>query len=685
MQKLLEPKSIAVIGASNKKGKIGNILLKNIKNSQYKGKVYPVNPKHYKVEGIKAYPSVSDIEDDIDTAVVALPAELVVQVVEECAWRESPIQNIIIISAGFSEIGDEGKEREDELVQLAKEYDLNILGPNCLGFINTEKDLNASFASQGTPKGGTAIVSQSGAFVTALMDMALDENLGFSKVITIGNKTVLNEGDFIDYLAQDKQTKAVGFYLESISDGRDFRNKLLALSKRKPVLILKAGNSKKVKKAIQSHTGSMAGELDAARAAFEEGGALLSENIASFWGAIKVFNELSRGRQMKNNEGVIVTNAGGPGVITTDLIEKSASLSLYDLPEKAKEDLSKNLPAEASVENPIDLLGDADPSRYDKTLKQLNKNSSPGFVIALITPQAQTDIKGIMDVLEKNKNKLHYPVFPVIMSSVQNRGGKKGSWEFPSRLLGALEEKFKYDKISQTSGKVKKPQKASQSEKAKQATVIYKKASAKKRKVFYYNEALDTAKIYEINGQPAYEINTKYKLDNLKVNHQGILKIDDPGVIHKTAQGGVVSGVENKNQLKKAGRKLWKKFPGSKLILQKQIKPGKEFIIGIKKDPAFGPLLMCGLGGVLTEIFDEKIIWVLPAEKTEIKEKIKDSVIFEIIKKEGLDIQELTDLAYKAGNLGWENPWVEELDINPVFLYQDRPAVAVDIKVKIDS
>ncbi|MFO7807638.1 MAG: acetate--CoA ligase family protein [Candidatus Moraniibacteriota bacterium] len=686
MEKLLNPKSIAIVGASNKKDKIGNILLQNLKSGGYKGKIYPINPKHYKIEGIKAYPSVLDVKDKIDLVVIALPAKLVVQAVEDCAWRNTPIQNIIIISAGFSEAGKKGAEKEKELKQLAKEYNLNILGPNCLGIINNQSKLNASFAKREVPEGNVAIVSQSGAFVTALLDMAIEEKLGFSKVVTLGNKAVLNESHFLDYLADDSSTRAVGFYLESISFGKEFRNKLIELSRKKPVLVLKAGNSKKVKKAIQSHTGSMAGEVDVARAALEEAGGLFFDDIASFWNALRLFNHLNQNKkEIKGNQGVILTNAGGPGVIATDLIEKSRELKIYDFPKELKDSISKVLPNESSVENPIDVLGDADPERYDNALKALHKNREIGFVVALITPQSQTDIKGILSKIKKRSKKSFFPIFPVVMSSVSSQQeANESPFRFPSDLTKALENSILYLRLIKDQAKKKKQFVQSISKRSEKAYQIYEGVVGDSRKVFYYKEAVELAELYGINSLGAEEFASKSGLDHFNMQSTSILKIDNPSVLHKTNKGGVVAGIEDKKDLRKAGRYLWKNFPGTKLILQEQIESGVEFILGIKKDSSFGPVLMCGVGGVLTEVFDEKIIWILPVDKNEIKRKIKNSKIFKILEKQGLEITSLSDLAYNVAEMGWENSWIKELDINPAFLYQDKPSITVDVKVKID-
>ncbi len=672
MEKMLSASSIAIIGASDKKGKIGNILIKNLKENSYKGNIFPINPRHKIIEGLRVFSSVLEVDSKVDLAILAIPAEYVLSVVEECVDKR--IKNIVIISAGFSESNSEGKKRENDLIKIAQENDLNILGPNCLGFINVDKKINASFAKKEINQGEISLISQSGAFVTGLLDIAKNEKVGFSKIITLGNKAVLDEVDFLNYLEKDSKTKVVGLYLESIKKGRDFYNILAKISSKKPVLILKAGNSVKVQKAIQSHTGSMAGENSVFKKVVQETGAIYFENLSNFWNSLKI---LSGYKNIRNNKLAILTNAGGPGVITTDLIEQSENLSLYNFNQKEKKRLKEGLPVAVSVENPIDILGDADVERYQKTLKNLLKIKGVGGILILITPQSQTDVSGILDLIEKEKIKSRIPIFPILIGE-----NKNNAFKFPCEVIKAL-DLINKNKNGLSIKTKKQPLKFDSLAPIK-VRILAERAKLEKRTVFFYSEALELTKYYKINSLEGLKVEDEFEFPN-KVDKL-ILKVDDPNILHKVAQGGVITNISNQLELKQELKKLKKKFKKEKIIAQEQVEKGFEVIIGLKKDSVFGPVLLCGIGGILTEIIDEKLLWILPTGKEEILKDLKSSKLGKIFEKEGLNLNELLEEILKVGDIGWQNSWIEELDINPMFFYKNgKIPLAVDVKVKIDK
>lgn len=667
MQTMLTAKAIAVIGASDKKGKIGNILVRNLKNKKYKGKIYPINPRHKIIEGLEVFTSVLEIEKKIDLALIAIPAEYVLDMVEECVKKK--IKDIVVISAGFSESGDAGKKREVELKKVAEENKLNILGPNCLGFINTNNKINASFAKKNVPEGEISLISQSGAFVTGLLDIAKEEEIGFAKIITLGNKAVLDEINFLNFLEKDSKTKVIGLYLENINRGRLFYNTVARITKKKPVLILKAGNSEKVQKAILSHTGSMAGESAVVKKVFQETGAVYFENLITFWNALKILNNH---KKIKNNNLVILTNAGGPGVVATDLIEQVKNLNLYNLTEGEKNKLRKNLPPAVSVENPIDILGDADVERYKKTLDNLTKIRKIGGILTLITPQAQTDVENILKTINDKEKKVGIPIIPILIGAKRNK-----VFQFPWEVIETL-NLLEIENDSEKKTKNNPPE-FSVSAPAK-IRVLAERAKMQKRDTFFYQEALELTKYYQINSLKASLVKDDFKFPTK--SQKLIMKVDDPGVLHKVAQGGVKTGIENQTELNKKLKELRKKFKKEQIIVQEQIEKGIEIIIGLKKDPSFGPVLLCGIGGILTEIIDEKLLWILPVNKDEIKKDLKNSKLGKIFEKEELNLDELVNEISKVAKVGWQNNWIKELDINPMFFYKDKNPIAVDIKVK---
>jgi acetyltransferase len=667
MKEMLLANSIAVIGASDKKGKIGNILIENLKSDNRKRKIIPINPRHKIIGGLKVFASVLEVDFKIDLAILAIPAEYVLSVVEDCI--EKKIKNIVIISAGFSESGKEGKQKETELIKLAQENNLNILGPNCLGFINVSENINASFAKKEINKGGVSLISQSGAFVTGLLDVAKDGQTGFAKIITLGNKAVLDEVDFLNYLEKDTKTKVIGLYLESIKRGRKFYNTLARVSLKKPVLILKAGNSEKVQKAIQSHTGSMAGENSVFKKVVQEAGGIYFENLSSYWNSLKILDSY---KKIKNKKLVILTNAGGPGVISTDLIEQSRNINLYDFNQREKRQLQKKLPSAVSLENPIDILGDADVERYQDTLKNLTKNKNIGGILVLITPQAQTDVEGILELIKHVSAKAEIPIFPILIGSYRD-----GVFQFPCEIIKAL-NLINSEKGSRK-GIKKEPPKFNVLAPAK-VRVLAERAKLEKRRVFSYSEALELTNYYSINSLNAVTVDEKFKFSSQ--TGKLILKVDDPKILHKVAQGGVKTGIASQAELTKKMKELRRKFKKEKIIAQEQIEKGFEVIIGLKRDSVFGPVLLCGVGGILTEIIDEKILWILPIKKEDILKDLKNSKLGKIFEKEDLKLEELVEEVFKVGNIGWQNNWIQEFDINPMFFYKNKKSIAVDVKVK---
>jgi len=387
LEKLFNPRSIAIVGASQEAGKVGNVIAKNILELGYTGEAYCVNPKYENIFGKKYYKKLSEIKEEIDLAIIAIPARFVVEEIQENAKK---IKNYVIISAGFAEISLEGKAREDELRKIAQDNNLNILGPNCLGFIIPQLKLNASFAGGMPEAGSVAFVTQSGALAVALADLAKKEKIGFSGIFSIGNKMNISETAMLEYLEKDENTKVIGMYLEGIKNGVDFIKTAGRVSQKKPIVILKAGKTERAQKAISSHTGALAGSDEIINAVFEKSGIIRAQDMKEFLGLLEI---ISLTNIPRNKEIAIITNAGGLGVLVTDAF-KDKKIKLAEISEKTKNNLKKFLPEESSVSNPIDVLGDADEKRYAKTLDMLRKEDI-STIICLLTPQDQTPVKKI--------------------------------------------------------------------------------------------------------------------------------------------------------------------------------------------------------------------------------------------------------------------------------------------------
>ncbi len=369
LNNLFNPKSIAIVGASEEEGKVGNVAAKNILQLGYAGKVFLVNPKHKTLFGRKCYKSLGEIESQIDLAIIAIPAKFVNEVVKESA---NLVKNYVIISAGFGEINDEGKKREEELKQVAEKNNLNILGPNCLGFIIPELKLNASFAGGMPEAGNIAFVTQSGALAVAMMDAAKNYDFKFSQIISIGNKMRIGEAELLEYLEKDEKTKIIGLYLEGVKDGKKFIK--IARNLSKPIVILKAGKTERARKAITSHTGALAGSAEITSAVFKDAGIIQAENLEEFFNLLHLISFCGA---PFSREAAVITNAGGAGVLTTDAF-LGKSIGLAELSGEAKKSLREFLPEESSVENPVDLLGDAGEDRYEKALDMINWQKNIG-------------------------------------------------------------------------------------------------------------------------------------------------------------------------------------------------------------------------------------------------------------------------------------------------------------------
>ncbi|MCA9460087.1 MAG: CoA-binding protein, partial [Nanoarchaeota archaeon] len=392
------PKSIAVIGASNEKTKIGGFIFSQIINLNNITK-YPINVKSSTVQGLKAYERVSKIGKNVDLAIIVIPALFVIDSVKDCI--KAGVKNIVIVSAGFKEVGEEGKKREEELKKLIQDEGINLIGPNCLGILNAENYLNCSFANEVPSFGDTALISQSGAVIDAIIDWSFKNNIGFSKIISLGNMAGIDALSILHYLKNDPKTKSIVFYMETLERGEEFGEVLREVSKKKPVIIIKPGNSENAKKAIGSHTGSLAQDNILIETLISENNGILVKNLN------ELFNVLIglKANFATNNKLCILTNAGGPGVIATDGFENT-SFELYRFSEKEKKQMNF-LPKEASLNNPIDILGDAKSDRYIETLKVLDKNKNIDNIFVLLTPQMMTDneniAKGILEISKKSK------------------------------------------------------------------------------------------------------------------------------------------------------------------------------------------------------------------------------------------------------------------------------------------
>ncbi len=687
LEKLFNPQSIAIVGASEEAGKVGTVIAKNILELGYAGKIFPVNPKHDQIFGVKCYHTLADAEGEVDLAIIAIPAKFVAQEIRENAGR---LKNFVIVSAGFSEIGEEGKAREAELLQLAKENNLNILGPNCLGFIIPKLKLNASFASGLPEAGNVAFVTQSGALAVALTDLAKAEKIYFSTIVSIGNKLNISETEMLEYLEKDEDTAVIGMYLEGIENGVEFLKIASRVSKVKPIVILKAGKTERAQKAISSHTGALAGSDEIINAAFEKAGILRAQDLEEFFNLIGF---ISHNKALVCNKVAVVTNAGGLGVLTTDAFFQK-EIVLAELGAKTKTALRRILPEESSVENPIDLLGDAKEDRYKKVLQIIDKDPEIGAVVCLLTPQDQTPVEKIARVITKFNLKSQKTI---VASFVGGKKVEKGikklrtenifNFAFPESAVSVLNAFYRWR--CKEKNPVENVEKVIDQERKAKAQAIIATVKKENRRALYFSESRELMELYGINTIKSFEINSLgvVRLEpGAGFEFPVVLKVDSDDVLHKTDRGGVVLNIKNQEELEEAAQKMRVNFSGAKLIVQPMLARDMEIILGIKKDANFGPVVVYGLGGIYTEVFKLAEMLILPFSKEAVENSLREGKVgFLFQETRGQKVYDLSELARiicALGDFSWELEDVREFDINPLLVYNNgSAAVAVDIKI----
>jgi acetyltransferase len=673
---MFNPKSVAVIGATPKEGKVGNILLKNLKD--FNGNVYAVNPKYGEILGFECYPSVEKIPDEVDLAIIAVPARFVPEVLENCGKKG--IRNAVVISAGFKEAGNYALE--NELIEVCRRYGINLAGPNCLGIINTHNNLNATFSKVMPPKGKIAFLSQSGAFILAVIDWARANNVGFSKIVSLGNKAILDEADFMEYLAKDDDTDVIMLYLEGVKDGRRFMRVARKVSKIKPIVAVKSGRTEAGARAASSHTGSLAGSFEACRAAFKQSGVIEAESIEDLFDFSLILSSV------KSVEGgiAIITNSGGPGVIASDAVEEFG-LELAKFEIETIEKLKSVLPPIANLYNPVDVLGDANADRFGKALEIVSDDPNVGAIVAILTPTAQIDFEKATDYVISAKK----PIVTCFMGgeSVEKaveRLKKNNIVNFldPVRAVKSLRSAKWY-------GLIKAMKEVD--EKIKLDVDVDKARSIIKgiKTKVVGADGFEILRAYGIPVPPYGIAKTAEEALEIAdgIGYPVAMKIVSPDVIHKTDVGCVKLDVRREDvisafyELVKRGEDFLKADVEGVLV-QKMMPKGKETIIGMKRDPQFGSLLMFGLGGIYVEVFRDVSFRIAPISKKDAFDMIKEVKAYRLLRgvrgEKPSDINSLVDVLLRISKLSMDFEEIVEMDLNPVFVYESGCCV-VDVKM----
>jgi len=699
LEEFFDPKSVAVVGASTSPEKLGYAVLENLVNGGYAevGKIFPINPKADEILGQKAYPSVLDVPENIDLAVIVIPYPYVPAVLEECGKKKIP--GVVVISAGFREAGMEGLERELELLEIAKKYQFRLIGPNCLGIIDTFTPINASFSAGTPPQGPMAFMSQSGALGTAILDWAQAGRLGLAKFVSLGNKADVSEIDLLKAWADDKDTNVIMMYSEGLPNGQEFIRIAREVTKKKPVVAIKSGVTKSGSRAVSSHTGSLAGSEQAYQAAFQQAGVLRANDMASMFDMA-----LALGYQplLKGDRIVIVTNAGGPGILATDALERSG-MSLARLEVETIQALEKYLPDAASAANPVDVLGDARGDRYKFALDIVSRDPNVDGIVVVLTPQAMTEIEDTARAVGSLSHEIDKPVLACFMGEAKVQRGIKvlreynvPNFSFPEQAALAFRAMSKYRSIKERKDPVYET-----FEVDNQAVKrVLERAKQDGRYAIGDAEAWDILKAYGLSIPRSVLAKTPQEAVEIagEIGYPVVLKIASPDILHKTDVGGVKVGLETPDQVQDAFElmiyRTERYLPDAQIWgcqVQEMAPPGGlEVLIGMNRDPQFGPLVTFGLGGIYVEALKDVTFRVAPFTRLEAQamlEEIRSKALLEGIRgKPPVDKEAIIDTLLRMGQLVQEFPEIAEFDINPLIVYpKGQGAIAIDMRLVLSS
>ncbi len=678
-----KPHTVAVIGASETQGSVGRSILWNLISNPFGGTVFPVNPKRSSVLGIKSYPTIGSIPEQVDLAVIAIPAPAVPQVVAECA--AAGVNGAIIISAGFKECGAEGARLESEILAAARPSRMRVIGPNCLGLMSPLTGLNATFAGAMARPGSVGFISQSGALCTAVLDWSLRENVGFSAFVSIGSMLDVGWGDLIDYLGDDPQTRSIILYMESIGDPRSFISAARQVALSKPIIVIKAGRTEAAAKAAASHTGALAGRDEVLDAAFRRCGVLRVNSIAELFYMAEV---LAKQPRPKGPRLAMVTNAGGPGVLATDALMSEGG-ELAELSKETSEALNQLLPAHWSHNNPVDVLGDASAERYRKAVEIVSRDRNIDGVLVILAPQAMTDPTLTAEQLKDHAKLDGKPILASWMGGAQVSAGEAilnrnniPTFAYPDTAARVFHSMWRY--TYNLRGLYETPALVSDRGPARKgvetAAKIVQAAARAGRTILTEPEAKDLLKAYEI---PVVETRlARNEHDAAKVageiGYPVVLKLFSETITHKTDVGGVRLHLEDEAAVRRAYREIEvsvKEKAGPGHFLGVTVQPmvassGYELILGSALDPQFGPVLLFGLGGQLVEVFRDHALALPPLNTTLARRLMEQTQIYKALKgvrgRKAVNLEALEELLVRFSQLVVENRSIKEIEINPL-------------------
>ncbi|MFB6245500.1 MAG: acetate--CoA ligase family protein [Candidatus Nanohaloarchaea archaeon] len=674
---LFSPGKIAVVGASRQEGKTGHEIFDNLLHG-FDGEVVPVNPEADEIHGVRCPDAVPE---DTDLAVIAVPARIVPEVLDDCGEKE--VGSAIVVSAGFSETGND--ELEDKLREKAEDHDIDLLGPNVLGLINSENSMNASFASKMPESGSISFMSQSGAFCTAILDYSKAEHIGFRHFVSLGNKTCIDEVDMLHNWREDDGTETVIGYTEGIDRGREFMDAVRMVSREKPVIMVKSGRTDEGGEAASSHTGSIAGSYDAYRAAFRQSGVIEAESNRELL-------DLARASDYQplpeNDRMGLVTNAGGPGVIASDEVSENG-LELAELRDSTKRKLEKEMPDESAPRNPVDVIGDAGHQRYRDALKAVAQDENVGSVLVILTPQANTEIEKTARTVVKVSERFDKPFMAAFIGEEDVKNGieileENGVPDFqdPKDAVSAVRSMLEYRRHLEREEKL--------------LEIDADERSAE--------NALEDLETFEDGREVLESYGFDFPLTELCETPKGaeeaaadigypvVAKMDSPDIDHKTEFDGVKTSLTERQEVRKAFESLTESVYHATtgdgvtmngVVVQEQVE-GLEVALGVKRDPQFGPMVMVGLGGIYVEALHDVAFGIAPITEDEAERMISElesHELFEGSRGNAYAVEELKRSIVAMGDLGLNHEQVESVDVNPLILTGDEALVA-DIEIE---
>ena len=679
IESFFTPKKVAVIGASRDPHKLGYGVIRNLLKYKFKGEIFPVNKNASEILDIPCYSSIEELPDGVDLAVVVLPASVVPKIIEQCGSKG--IKNAIVVSGGFSETGKEGKEREEKLMQAAEKHGIRIIGPNCIGTIDTHTPVNTTFVVGMPEQGGIGFISQSGAMVAAVIDWARGAGVGFSRIVSLGNQIDVTETEMIDLIGNDRQTEVITAYAEGVSDGTEFLKISREIARKKPFVILKGGQSEKGAEAVSSHTGALSGSKEAYSAAFRKSGVLEAKTMEEMfdWARALAWQPLPKGKRV-----AVLTNAGGPAILAVDALEK-VGLEMAPLTDETRAYLKKRLPKAASSRNPVDVLAGSGPATYTLALESLLTDETVDAVVVIQAPQDWFLPESLAEVVGETAGLHHKPVIASIMGKASVDEALKilhkrrvPNVAFPERaasILSAMVQRKEW-----MNSENHQPEDAAEFIPADAESMIENK---------------QWEKLIEAYGIELPEQRTSKSLESAleasnQIGYPVVMKLIAKDHSHKSDIGGVQINLRDDEEVKNAWNKINEAAKNAKskmdgVLIQKMLQDGQEVIIGIKQDEQFGPLVLFGTGGTDVELYKDVQTAIAPLSESEATQLIDSTIAGKKLKGwrnlPPADIQEVKRALISMSRLAVNHPEIKEMEMNPLYVLEEgKGAFAVDIR-----